>query len=44
VTLGTLESGKVADLIAVSGNPLDVISILTKVNFVIKEGALMSSD
>lgn len=42
--LGTLESGKLADLIAVSGNPLDDISVLTKVDFVMKEGAVMKSD
>lgn len=42
--LGTLESGKLADLIAVSGNPLDDISILTKVDFVMKEGVVMKSD
>jgi imidazolonepropionase-like amidohydrolase len=39
--LGTLESGKLADLIAVSGNPLDDISVLTKVEFVMKEGQVM---
>lgn len=42
--LGTLESGKLADLIAVTGNPLEDISILKQVNFVMKEGAVMKSD
>lgn len=41
--LGTLEKGKLADLIAVSGNPLDDISTLTKVNFVMKEGKVIKS-
>lgn len=41
--LGTLENGKIADLIAVSGNPLEDISTLTKVNFVMKEGVIMKS-
>lgn len=39
--IGTLEEGKVADLIAVEGNPLDDISILqdmTKIRYVMKEG------
>lgn len=40
--IGTLEEGKVADLIAVEGNPLDDISILqdlTKIRYVMKEGS-----
>jgi imidazolonepropionase-like amidohydrolase len=39
--LGTLEVGKLADLIAVSGSPLDDISVLRSVNFVMKDGALI---
>ena len=35
--LGTLENGKLADIIAVSNNPLKDISTLKKVNFVMKE-------
>ena len=35
---GTIEPGKVADLIAVSGNPLNGIECLSKVVFVMKEG------
>ena len=36
--LGTLSSGKTADIIAVDGNPLENISILEEVDFVMKEG------
>ena len=36
--LGTIAQGKVADIIAVSGNPLEDISILEEVDFVMKEG------
>lgn len=36
--VGTVETGKVADLIACSGNPLDDIRVLQKVSFVMKEG------
>jgi imidazolonepropionase-like amidohydrolase len=41
--LGTLENGKLADIIAVSNNPLNDISTLKKVNFVMKEGIVMKS-
>ncbi len=36
--LGTVESGKFADLVAVPGDPLADISLMTKVNFVMKAG------
>ena len=36
--LGSLVKGKIADIIAVSGNPLEDISILEEVDFVMKEG------
>jgi imidazolonepropionase-like amidohydrolase len=39
-SLGTIEAGKFADLIAVSGNPLEDISELTDVDFVMKAGAV----
>jgi imidazolonepropionase-like amidohydrolase len=39
--LGTLEHGKVADLIAVSGDPLQDISVLKSVSFVMKEGTIV---
>lgn len=37
-TLGTLESGKIADIIAVSGNPDQDIKVMKDVIFVMKEG------
>lgn len=41
---GVLEPGKLADIIAVNGNPLDDISILTKVSFVMKNGKIYKMD
>ncbi len=38
--LGTLEAGKLADIIAVPGDPLEDISILQSVAFVMKEGVI----
>jgi imidazolonepropionase-like amidohydrolase len=37
-SLGTIEVGKLADLVAVKGNPLKQISLLQNVNFVMKDG------
>lgn len=37
-TLGTIEAGKIADIIAVDQNPLDDITALENVSVVIKEG------
>ncbi len=36
--LGTVETGKIADLVAVPGDPLADISLMTKVSFVMKAG------
>jgi len=36
--LGTLEAGKLADVIAVKGNPLNDISLMQHVPFVMKDG------
>jgi imidazolonepropionase-like amidohydrolase len=38
--LGTVEAGKLADIIAVDGNPLDDITLMQKVGFVMKEGVV----
>ena len=35
---GTLEKGKMADIVAVRGNPLEDISILQNISFVMKDG------
>lgn len=37
-TLGTLEEGKLADIIAVKGNPLDDITKLQRLEFIMKDG------
>ncbi len=36
--LGTIEVGKLADLVAVKGNPLEQISLLQNVSFVMRDG------
>jgi imidazolonepropionase-like amidohydrolase len=42
--LGSLEKGKLADVVAVEGNPLQDISLLTKVSFVMKDGKVVRHD
>ena len=39
--LGTLEPKKLADIVAVKGNPLDKISAMKEVIFVMKEGVTL---
>lgn len=39
--LGTISPGKLADLVAVKGNPLDDISLLQNIQFVMKNGELV---
>lgn len=41
--LGSIRSGKVADLVAVPGNPLEDISALERVQFVMKEGEVFKN-
>ena len=38
--LGTLEAGKLADVVAVPGNPLDDITAMERVGFVMKDGVV----
>ncbi len=42
--LGSIDAGKFADVIAVPGNPLDDISLLKKVGFVMKAGTVYKRD
>jgi imidazolonepropionase-like amidohydrolase len=41
--LGTLERGKLADLIVVDGSPLDDLSALDSVLYVVKDGEVVVS-
>ena len=38
--LGTLEQGKLADIVAIPGNPLEDISLMERVSFVMKDGVV----
>ena len=40
-TLGSLEPGKLADVIAVVGNPLQDITVMGDVGFVMKDGVII---
>jgi imidazolonepropionase-like amidohydrolase len=42
--LGSLTAGKIADLVAVPGNPLDDISVMQRVTFVMKDGVVYKQD
>ena len=42
--IGTLESGKLADIVAVPGNPLEDIKVTQSVLFVMKEGVVYRND
>lgn len=42
--IGTLEAGKLADLVAVPGNPAEDIAQVEKVFFVMKEGSVFRND
>jgi imidazolonepropionase-like amidohydrolase len=41
--LGTITQGKFADLVAVKGNPLDDISLMEKIDFVMKDGKVVKN-
>jgi len=41
--LGTIETGKFADIVAVSGDPLDDVNLLVDVDFVMKGGVVYKS-
>ncbi len=42
--IGTIEAGKFADIIAVSSDPLKDITVLERIEFVMKEGRIYKSD
>jgi imidazolonepropionase-like amidohydrolase len=42
--LGTLEAGKIADIVAVKGDPLADISVMRKVSFVMTRGRVHRQD
>lgn len=42
--LGTLEKGKLADIIAVRDNPLEKIATLEQVPFVMKDGQVFKNE
>ena len=42
--VGSLEPGKLADIIAVRGNPLDDIRALEQVAFVMKDGEVVKNE
>ena len=39
--IGTIETGKLADLVAVPGNPLQDITVMERVSFVMKDGVVV---
>jgi imidazolonepropionase-like amidohydrolase len=42
--VGTIEPGKFADLIAVSGDPTSNVTVLEHVQFVMKDGLVVKND
>ena len=42
--LGSISAGKLADLVAVKGNPLNDISLMTRISFVMKDGVVYKQD
>jgi imidazolonepropionase-like amidohydrolase len=39
-SVGTIDSGKLADIVAVPGDPLKDVTVLEQVNFVMKGGVV----
>ena len=42
--LGSISAGKLADLVAVNGNPLNDIKLMTNISFVMKDGVVYKQD
>jgi imidazolonepropionase-like amidohydrolase len=42
--LGSIAAGKVADVVAVKGNPLTDITLMTRISFVMKDGVVYKQD
>jgi len=42
--IGTLEKGKFADMVAVTGNPIENVRLLEKVQFVMKDGVIYKNE
>ena len=42
--LGSIDVGKIADIIAVKGDPITDISIMKNISFVMKEGQVVNID
>jgi imidazolonepropionase-like amidohydrolase len=38
--VGTVTAGKIADVVAVPGNPIDDIGLMKRVSFVMKDGVI----
>jgi imidazolonepropionase-like amidohydrolase len=42
--LGSLEPGKIADVVAVRGNPVEDITVMSRVSFVMKNGTVYKQE
>jgi imidazolonepropionase-like amidohydrolase len=42
--VGTLEEGRLADLVAMPGDPTDDITATERINFVMKDGVVVKRD